>query len=291
MMREGASRGWNIFAQQATAKEKDSIVDLELIPAMEAPKIRLPGEEGDAKDDDSGALDTVGPLPAENTKIDKYIEGIELSNACRNFYVIRLNAASAMKKTLGFAHDEGDQREMIKKSGNAKVDTAMEVLRRQMASLMDQDLELMKQLLTLNEQIEDMKWRRKLGCYTHAPSGSSSLLLPGSSRSQFGVSELRLKYPSPSELSLLESTEYTSMQQMDSRPSSLDLLPSSKPRRSARSTSDLGSSGDDGSIETVNHNALKNVTRSNFANQNTLSSASHNVSVQNRITMLESQSD
>lgn len=49
-----------------------------------------------------------------------------------------------------------------------KIDNAMETLRREMASLMDQDLSLMKQLLTLNETIEEIKYRR-----LHASSNDS----------------------------------------------------------------------------------------------------------------------
>ena len=71
------------------------------------------------------------------------------------------------------------------------------------ASLMDQDLSLMKQLLTLNESIEDLKWQRK---YYYSSVQSSSC-----EDSDWSVSETEMydsdsdvatKYPTPSSLSL-----------------------------------------------------------------------------------------
>ena len=75
------------------------------------------------------------------------------------------------------------------------------------ASLMDQDLSLMKQLLTLNEAIEDLKWQKK---YYHSQNS-----MPDSScdlnESDWSVSETDMydsesealrKYPTVSALSL-----------------------------------------------------------------------------------------
>ena len=42
------------------------------------------------------------------------------------------------------------------------------------ASLIDQDLTLMKQLLTLNEQIEELKWRRRYCSYSRGSLASSA---------------------------------------------------------------------------------------------------------------------
>lgn len=142
---------------------------------------------------------------------------------------------------------------------------------------MDQDLALMKQLLTLNEQIEEMKWRRKLGGYlhpSHFSQSSSSCYLPGSfsyssfaSSSAFAVNEPRLKYPSPSDLSLLDSMGPYSTQESlrgwrnldeDSRKPGVVSGPNNAKCSKSKlagpvSTSDLGSSGDDeGSASDLN---------------------------------------
>lgn len=92
---------------------------------------------------------------------DKYTDSIDLSNACREFYQSRKQAAEVVKEKLA---SSGRQRATKKKTS---IDVAMETLRNEMAGLMDQDLSLMKQLLTLNEAIEDLKWQRK---YYHSQS-------------------------------------------------------------------------------------------------------------------------
>ncbi|ESO97119.1 hypothetical protein LOTGIDRAFT_174601 [Lottia gigantea] len=61
------------------------------------------------------------------------------------------------------------------------INEAMDKLREEMVSLMDQDLTLMKQLLNLNETIEDLKWQR-----SNYYSGSSS------EESDFSVSETEM---------------------------------------------------------------------------------------------------
>ena len=80
------------------------------------------------------------------------------------------------------------------------------------ASLIDQDLALMRQLLTLNEQIEELKWQRKLRVYSRDTLASSATL----DFSRFSLTdtdaelrssgallpELPPKYPTPSSLSL-----------------------------------------------------------------------------------------
>ena len=43
---------------------------------------------------------------AEDAPMDKYTAGIELSNACRQFYVTRLKAAGKVKERLGLANGE-----------------------------------------------------------------------------------------------------------------------------------------------------------------------------------------
>lgn len=131
---------------------------------------------------------------------DKYTDSIDLSNACREFYQSRKRAAEVVKEKLATS---GRQRTTKKKTS---IDVAMETLRTEMTGLMDQDLSLMKQLLTLNEAIEDLKWQRK---YYHSQSS-----MPESScdlnESDWSVSETDMfgsenevlkKYPTSSSLS------------------------------------------------------------------------------------------
>ena len=74
------------------------------------------------------------------------------------------------------------------------------------SSLMDQDLSLMKQLLTLNEEIEDLKWRRRY-CWNTSSFYASSCQSQSRewTSSEMSVSksgDIPSKYPSPSSLSL-----------------------------------------------------------------------------------------
>ncbi|KAL3868414.1 hypothetical protein ACJMK2_041222 [Sinanodonta woodiana] len=86
---------------------------------------------------------------------DDYTAAIELSNACREFYRNRVKATENFKQRLSTAQNK--QQTNTRKTS---IDEAMERLNFEMASLMDQDLSLMKQLLTLNESIEDLKSKR-----------------------------------------------------------------------------------------------------------------------------------
>lgn len=85
--------------------------------------------------------------------MDKYTAGIELSNKCRQFYQKRMETAEDVKQRLSPI--------LKKERKKSTLDVAMEKLSNEMASLMDQDLSLMKQLLTLNEAIEDLKWQSR----------------------------------------------------------------------------------------------------------------------------------
>lgn len=109
---------------------------------------------------------------------DKYMDSIDLSNACREFYQTRKRAAEEVKEKLA---NSGRNRSSKKKTS---IDVAMETLRNEMASLMDQDLSLMKQLLTLNETIEDLKWQKKNHSQSSFPTSSCDL-----SESDWSVSE------------------------------------------------------------------------------------------------------
>lgn len=111
------------------------------------------------------------------TKVDdKYMDSIDLSNACREFYQTRKMATEAVKEKLS---ESGRTRTQTKKTS---IDIAMETLRNEMASLMDQDLSLMKSLLTLNEAIEDLKWKNQ---YYHSHSSMDD----SCSDSELSVSE------------------------------------------------------------------------------------------------------
>lgn len=137
---------------------------------------------------------------------DKYMDSIDLSNACREFYQTRKRAAEVVKEKLA---NSGRPRTCKK---TTSIDVAMETLRTEMASLMDQDLSLMKQLLTLNETIEDLKWQKK---YYHSQSS-----LPDSScdltRSDLSISDTDMydsenealrKFPTSSPVSDIESRQ------------------------------------------------------------------------------------
>lgn len=134
---------------------------------------------------------------------DKYMDSIDLSNACREFYQTRKRAAEVVKEKLA---NSGRQRTCKK---TTSIDVAMETLRTEMASLMDQDLSLMKQLLTLNETIEELKWQKK---YYHSQSSvpNSSCDLSGSDLSisetdmYDSENEATRKYSTSSPVSLKE---------------------------------------------------------------------------------------
>ncbi|XP_062589691.1 uncharacterized protein LOC134251308 [Saccostrea cucullata] len=89
---------------------------------------------------------------------DHYSAAIDFSNACREFYINRKKATESFKEQM--KEEEKSKQEKVLQRKRSSIDVAMETLRKEMASLMDQDLCLMKQLLTLNETIEDIKTRR-----------------------------------------------------------------------------------------------------------------------------------
>lgn len=97
----------------------------------------------------------VPEIQIESAENDEYTASIELSNACREFYRHRVQATETFKQTINTRNNTETM-----KTKRTSIDDAMEKLRTEMASLMDQDLSLMKQLLTLNEAIEDLKTKR-----------------------------------------------------------------------------------------------------------------------------------
>ncbi|XP_025110558.1 uncharacterized protein LOC112574004 [Pomacea canaliculata] len=148
---------------------------------------------------------------------------IELSNACRAFYQTRLQTARSLKEKWGtgtyintnnnLRHGQGDGSDTASRSKKkSSIDVAIETLKKEMTSLMEQDLSLMKQLLTLNEEIEELKWRRKY-CWSRSSVLTSSGDVDLGSATDFTESETSLgwraesgefpgKYPGPSSLSL-----------------------------------------------------------------------------------------
>ncbi|XP_060083638.1 uncharacterized protein LOC132562881 [Ylistrum balloti] len=86
---------------------------------------------------------------------DKYTESIELSNKCREFYRRRMESMEMSKQRLSPTLRSGN------KTKKSSIDVAMEKLGTEMTSLMDQDMSLMKQLLMLNEAIEELKFNRR----------------------------------------------------------------------------------------------------------------------------------
>ncbi|XP_052774631.1 leucine rich adaptor protein 1-like [Mya arenaria] len=105
---------------------------------------------------------------------EQFSDAIDLSNACRQFYQTRKQATAEVKRRL-----TSSGRTRKAQTTFTKIDDAMDTLRQEMASLMELDLSLMKQLLTLNETVEDLKWQRKF--YTHQsslPSSSCDLSVP-----------------------------------------------------------------------------------------------------------------
>jgi len=137
-------------------------------------------------------------------------------------------------------------------------------------SLIDQDLTLMHQLLTLNERIEELKWHRKLSGYLPAfmtASASSSNNVDGDSNalsdwdvdSQTGDRQSATnhvvdetdglfysKYLSPSKLSLFRECIYNSAQDNlhEMTPSSTHDVRLRTNNLTQSRTSDLGSSGE-----------------------------------------------
>ncbi|OWF38135.1 uncharacterized protein LOC110466625 [Mizuhopecten yessoensis] len=89
---------------------------------------------------------------------DHYYASIDFSNACREFYMDRQRVTKSFKEEMG-----KQKTEEKKDKPKCFMDSAMDKLRREMAGLMDQDLSLMKQLLTLNETIEEIKFKRRHG--------------------------------------------------------------------------------------------------------------------------------
>ncbi|OWF38136.1 uncharacterized protein LOC110466649 [Mizuhopecten yessoensis] len=142
---------------------------------------------------------------------DKYTASIEFSNACREFYIKRVKATENLKDQIRIKSDIETKQRMPKSQQPASsIESAMDKLRREMASLMDQDLSLMKQLLTLNETIEDIKSRRLYGVSKESLCQSNGDL--GGSRDSFSDMDL---YDSDEELHKQSNMKYTCLNVKD----------------------------------------------------------------------------
>jgi hypothetical protein len=166
---------------------------------------------------------------------DKYTAGIEVSNACRQFYVSRLQTAELLKERLAGASNvcsrqQQQHQQLLQSDSNDKSTFAALIahLRTELASLIDLDLQVMRQLLMLNEQVEELKWqrRRQLILATATPAvdelqGSfDSDRLWSRSETECWTADVSLinrslchdfgytlsKYPTPSALSLLHAS-------------------------------------------------------------------------------------
>ncbi|XP_033738140.1 uncharacterized protein LOC117325790 [Pecten maximus] len=83
---------------------------------------------------------------------DAYTASIDLSNSCREFYFRRQSSTEDFREKVRSDSDLTKPKSFM--------DEAMATLRKEMANLMDQDLGLMKQLLTMNDTIEEIKFQR-----------------------------------------------------------------------------------------------------------------------------------
>ncbi|VDI07641.1 Hypothetical predicted protein [Mytilus galloprovincialis] len=90
------------------------------------------------------------------SSVDKYETVEDIQNDCISFYLNRVKATENLKQKL---ENKNGGREPKKTS----MSMAMDRLRLEMTSLVDQDLSLMRQLLTLNETIEEIKNKRLYG--------------------------------------------------------------------------------------------------------------------------------
>lgn len=115
-------------------------------------------EENNDDDENSSYDEDTGD---DSDEMSEYEESISFHNACREFYMNRKDATESFKHSMERDHEK--RTEVDKRKKTTSIDDAMERLRREMASLMDQDLTLMEQLMTLNETIEDIKVKRLYG--------------------------------------------------------------------------------------------------------------------------------
>ncbi|KAK6989861.1 flocculation protein FLO11 [Biomphalaria glabrata] len=143
----------------------------------------------------------------ENNVLTRYTDPIDLCNACRAFYQSRLEMTKTVKaqwRCPVVGGGDGHQGKESKKHSSKKssLDIAIQLLKHEMACLMEQDLYLMKQMLTLNEEIEDLKWRRRHAWGTSSSSFYSSDMMQSNLSLGKGEEQAPFKFSPPSSLSL-----------------------------------------------------------------------------------------
>ncbi|KAJ8305568.1 hypothetical protein KUTeg_016113 [Tegillarca granosa] len=113
------------------------------------------------------------------SNIDRHTEYIELSNKCREFYKKRIESADTIKQRLS----PTPTADRLRKKNSLDIiinngknwEKSVRLYSLDFSSLMDQDLSLMKQLLTLNESIEELKFKRRYSCESVPQDSQESL--------------------------------------------------------------------------------------------------------------------
>ncbi|XP_052095193.1 uncharacterized protein LOC127730717 [Mytilus californianus] len=140
--------------------------------------------------------------------IDKYEESVDFQNNCRSYYLNRVEASESFKRKLEQNREKPKQTSMS---------AAMERLRQEMTSLVDQDLSLMRQLLTLNETIEELKNKRLYGVSKDSLGESTNYLKDSSRQLDKSMSSLSLSSQTSSECSSsIMSEDDTEIKELDS---------------------------------------------------------------------------
>ncbi|VDI07640.1 Hypothetical predicted protein [Mytilus galloprovincialis] len=124
--------------------------------------------------------------------IDKYEESVDFQNNCRSYYLDRVEASESFKRKLEQNREKPKQTSMS---------AAMDRLRQEMTSLVDQDLSLMRQLLTLNETIEELKNKRLYGVSKDSLDDSADYLKDSTCHLSKSMSTMSLSSHTSSECS------------------------------------------------------------------------------------------
>ncbi|XP_052095181.1 uncharacterized protein LOC127730707 [Mytilus californianus] len=121
----------------------------------------------------------------KTSSIDKYEKLVDLQNDCRSFYLNRVKATENLKQKLENKNGDCEPKK-------TSLSMAMDRLRLEMTSLVDQDLSLMRQLLTLNETIEELKNKRLYGVSKDSLDDSSNYLKDSTCQLSKSVSTMSL---------------------------------------------------------------------------------------------------
>ncbi|OWF38132.1 uncharacterized protein LOC110466661 [Mizuhopecten yessoensis] len=83
----------------------------------------------------------------QSNAIDRCLDGIDINNSCRQVYLRRMESIEECKRST----------KTDTKKATSTIDAALMKLRTEMVDLMDQDAGLMRQMLILNEKVEELK--------------------------------------------------------------------------------------------------------------------------------------